>query len=161
MGGTGRQSRFWLKISLGILGFLLITALAGWFTLALDPALPPQPGVAYPYTATYDLQVPDGEKLMIGNTAFIVMTAGNEAYLKLGESREKLAVGDVKTITEKRAVIKTLGITILDTNYRIDATYRGLVDNKTDFFLNIRTSQQIPQFLINQMLPKEMRARPV
>jgi hypothetical protein len=89
------------------------------------------------------------------------MTAGNEAYLKLGESREKLAVGDVKTITEKRAVIKTLGITILDTNYRIDATYRGLVDNKTDFFLNVRTSQQIPQFLINQMLPKEMRARPV
>jgi hypothetical protein len=146
---------------MGVLGLLVVVAALGWLTLSLDPALPAQPGAVYPYTSTYDLQAPDGQSLMIGNTAFLVLTAGDEAHMKIGDSRETLAVGETKTITEKRAVVKTLGVTVFDTNYRIDATYRGLVDNKADFSVTVRTSSQIPQFLIDRMLPGEMKVRPV
>ncbi len=159
--GKLQKSRTGLKIAVGIVGLLIVIGLAGWFTLTLDPALPPMQGALYPFTSTYDLLVPDGEKLMIGNTGFIVLTVGDEAFLKLGETREKLSVGDEITIAEKRAVVKTLGMTILDTNYRIDTTYRGMVNGKADFYLTVKTSSQIPQFLIDRMLPAGMQARPI
>jgi hypothetical protein len=31
-------------------------------------------------------------------------------------------------------------MTILDTNYRIDTTYRGMVNGKADFYLTVKTS---------------------
>ena len=43
----------------------------------------------------------------------------------------------------------------------IDATYRGMVGEKADFYLVIKTSRQVPSVLIDRILPAGIMARPV
>lgn len=154
--GSG-QSFSRSKVVTGVVGLIIVIILAGWFTMSLEPALPAKSGVVYPFTTTYDMQAPDGQSLMIGNTAFLALIDGNAVRLKVGDSVSTLAVGDTKIITEKRAVVKMFGITVFDTNYRMDATYRGSVSGNPDFYLIVKTTSPIPQFLIDRMLPSELK----
>jgi len=85
----------------------------------------------------------------------------NLGLISVDGQTEKLDVGENKLISEKRAVVKTLGITVVDTNFQIYLTYRGLSDQETaNFFLAVRTSEQVPQFIVNLLLPKNIQAVP-
>jgi hypothetical protein len=46
---------------------------------------------------------------MIGNTGFIVLTVGDEAFLKLGETREKLSVGMKERLPRNVRLLKPWG----------------------------------------------------
>ena len=159
-GKSGREGISRRKITLMVTGLIVLVLLLAWFTLSLEPTLPAQTGAVYAHTSTYDMKAPDGETLMIGSTPFLALVDGNVAHVKIGDTVDTMAVGDTKVITEKRAVVKTLGITVFDTNYRIDATYRGVMGGKPDFYLTLRTSSQIPQVLLDRMLPREMVLNP-
>ncbi len=89
-----------------------------------------------------------------------MLTAGDELLMKIGDNNEKFVIGQTKTISEHRAVFRVFGLDTLSTNYKIDATYRGLVGDHADFYLIVRTSDQIPSFLIERILPGEIQARP-
>ena len=74
---------------------------------------------------------------------------------------QKIEIGENKLISERRAIVKTLGMTIVDTNFQIFLNYRGLSDQKTaNFYLSVKTSQQVPQFIVNLLLPRDIQAVP-
>jgi len=150
-----------LKIAIAVIVILIVIVLASFLTLSVEPGFPAEPDALYPYTVTYDVLLPEGQLIQIAGTPIIVLTAGDELLMKIGDNNEKFVVGQTKTISEHRAVFRVLGIDILSTNYRIDATYRGLVGDHTDFYLIVRTSREVPSFLIQQILPREIQARPV
>lgn len=154
-----KKNRSRLIIAGIIIAILAIVPLA-FFTLSVHPDLPPEKGVPYPYTMTYWILLPEGKLIQIADTPIIALTAGNEMILKIGEKTEKFVVGDTKTITERKAEFRVLGIPLLSTNYLIDATYRGPVNNNAEFSLIVRTSKQVPSFLIERILPAEIQATP-
>jgi len=151
----------YLPIALAIIILSSVFVLAAVLTISVQPDLPPSPGAVYPYTITYQVLLPDGEPVSIAGTPIIVLTADDELFMKIGEQNEKFVVGETKTISERRAVFRSLGLEVLATNYRIDANYRGRAGSHADFFLIIRTSEQVPSFLIERVLPGEIQARPV
>jgi hypothetical protein len=143
-----------------ILGILVILIIAAFLTLSVKADLPPDPGTGYPYTTTYAVLIPDGLPIRIAETPILVLTSGNELIMKIGDQNEKFVAGQTKTISERRAEFRALGIPLLSTNYLIEATYRGRSGPNADFFLIVRTSRQVPSFLIERILPAEIQARP-
>jgi len=159
--GAGRTREKNRTIALAVIALVVIVILAAVVTLSIQADLPPEPGAVYPYTTTYQVLLPDGQPIAIAGTTIIVLTSDDELFLRIGDQNEKFVVGQTKTISERKAVFRSLGIGILATNYRIDATYLGRTGNRADFFLIIRTSEQVPSFLIERILPREIQARPV
>ncbi|MFA5296424.1 MAG: hypothetical protein WC382_13035 [Methanoregulaceae archaeon] len=148
-------------IALAVIVLIIVFILAAVLTLSVQPDLPPESGAVYPYTTTYQVLLPDGQPIAIAGTTIIVLTVDDELFLRIGDQNEKFVVGQTKTISERKAVFRSLGFSILSTNYRIDTTYLGRSGDRADFFLIIRTSRQVPSFLIDRILPGEIRARPV
>jgi len=148
-------------IIIGAVIVIFLIILAAILTLSVHPDMPPEQGASYPYTTTYAVLIPDGQVIQIAGTSIIALTAGEEMIMKIGERNEKFVVGETKTISERRAEFQILGLPILSTNYLIEATYRGRSGNNADFYLLIRTSRQVPSFLVERILPGEINARPV
>lgn len=153
-----KQSR--LLVAGGILAIVIILILAAFLSISVEPDLAPDQGATYPYTTTYAVLIPEGKLIQIAGTPIIALTAGDEMILKIGDKNEKFVIGQTKTISERRALFKVLGVSLLSTNYRIEATYRGSVGSNADFYLIIRTSKQVPSFLIERILPAEIQAQP-
>jgi len=143
-----------------IIGIFVILIIAAFLTLSVQADLPPEPGTVYPYTTTYAVLIPDGLPIRIAGTTVLVLTSGDELIMKIGDQNEKFVAGQTKTISERRAEFRALGIPLLSTNYLIEATYRGRSGPNADFFLIVRTSRQVPSFLIERILPSEIQARP-
>lgn len=71
-------------------------------------------------------------------------------------------IGEDRVITERRAVITTLGaVTLVDTNFQMNLTYKGDRDNRAYFDMAVHTSTQVPDLLLRKMLPSEIDARAV
>ncbi len=153
-----KQSR--LLMAGGIIALIVIIVIAAFFSISVEPNLAPDPGVTYPFTTSYAILIPEGQSIQIAGIPIIALTAGDEMIMKIGDRNEKFVVGETKTISERRALFTMLGITLFSTNYRIEATYRGSTGNNADFYLIIRTSKQVPSFLIERILPPEIRAQP-
>lgn len=145
-----------IGVVIAIVAILLIALL----TLSVHPDLPPEQRAAYPYTTTYSVFLPEGKEILIAGTPIIALTAGDEMIMKIGDKNEKFVIGETKTISERKAEFRMLGVPILSTNYLITATFRGRVNTNAEFSLVIRTSEQVPSFLIERILPPEIQAKP-
>jgi len=147
-------------IGIAIVAVIVIIIIAAFLSLSVDPMLPAEPGSHYPYTTTYEVRIPDGQPVKIAGTPILVLTAGDDLIMKIGDTSEQFVIGQTKTISERRAAFRVLGIKLLSTNYKIDATYLGRSDNYAEFYLIIQTSGQVPSFLIERILPGEIHAHP-
>jgi hypothetical protein len=142
-----------------ILAFVLIVV--AWFSLNVT-VTSVLPGNALPFTTNYGVSFPEGRTITVGNTHINVLSYQNELISDIEGDRQKLVVGEDRIITERRAVITTLGvITLLDTNFRIDLKYKGERDSRAYFDMAVHTSQQVPDILLKQLLPAEIDARPI
>ena len=158
--GTEKKIHRNSLIAGAIIGIIVILVIAAFLTLSVQADLPPDPGTVYPYTTTYAVLIPDGLPIRIAGTPILVLTAGDELIMKIGDQNEKFVAGQTKAISERRAEFRALGIPLLSTNYLIEATYRGRSGPNADFFLIVRTSRQVPSFFIERILPAEIQARP-
>jgi len=147
--------------AIAILCIVLIVIAAALVTLTVQADLPPEPGTTYPYTTTYAVLIPEGKPVSIAGMEIIVLASGDEMLMRIGDRTEKFVVGETKTISERHAVFRTLGIGIFSTNYRIGATYRGKSGGLADFYIVIATSRQVPSFLIERVLPPSIQARAI
>jgi hypothetical protein len=141
---------------------LLIAAIiAAGVVLTFDATVTnPREGVAYPYTTTYDVRFPDGEQVTVANTEMMALTFEDEMIIDVNGVRDKIVVGEEKLISERRAIIKVFAIPLVATNFRIYMKYLGMQGEKARFYLTVTRSNDVPQFLINQLLPAEIEARP-
>ncbi len=150
---------------LGILvvGFIIIAILvvaAAFLTMSVSIAAPDQNAI-YPYSTTYSVSFPEGQPVTIGNSRIIVLSFENEMITDIDGKREKLAVGDERVVSGRHARVTSLGlIPVIDTNFQISLKYKGVVNNLANFDLTIRTSSQVPDYVIQRILPPVINARP-
>ncbi|MDO8842255.1 hypothetical protein [Methanocalculus sp.] len=149
-----------LKI-IGVLILILLIGVVAVFATLNVTVYAPVAGAAYPYTTTYNVWFPLGQTVDVSGISMVALSTGEEMLIAVDGNTQKIDVGENKLISERRAIVKTLGMTIVDTNFQIFLNYRGLSDPKTaNFYLSVKTSQQVPQFIVNLLLPKDIRAVP-
>ncbi len=154
-GGSGA------KIILGVILLIIIILAAALLTLNVS-VTNVAPGVAMPFTTSYGVSFPEGQTITVGNTHINVLSYQNELISDIDGDRQKLVVGEDRIISERRAVITTLGvITLMDTNFEINLKYKGERDNRAYFDMAVHTSKQVPDILLRQLLPNEIDARPI
>jgi hypothetical protein len=149
-----------LRILVYVLGILLLILIAGYLTIGVVITEAP-PAASYPYNTTYQVFLPASEKVTIGNADIIAIPVGERVTLSINKENKDMGIGETKTIQERRATISALFLKIMEFDFRVDATYRGRSGDTTEFYLAFRTSQQVPSFLIERLLPASVRARPV
>jgi hypothetical protein len=154
-GGSG------VKIILGIILLVIILIAAAFLTLnAIVSNV--APGLAMPFTTNYGVSFPEGQTITIGNTHIIVLSNQGLIITDIDGDKQNMVVGEDRVISERHAVITTLGaITLLDTHFQIDLVYKGERDNRAYFDMAVHTSQQVPDILLRQLLPKEIDATPI
>ena len=156
-GSQGRGIRYLIYLII----LAVIVAIVAWFSLTVT-VTNVTPGNALPFTTNYGVSFPEGKTITVGNTHINVLTYQNELISDIDGDRQKLVVGEDRKISERRAVITTLGaLTLLDTTFKIDLKYKGERDNRAYFDMAVHTSRQVPDILLNQLLPAEIDARPV
>lgn len=149
-----------LKIALMLLAFLAVVVVVGVLTLNVTVSAP-DPGDSYPYTTTYDVHFPLAQPVIIGNTKMIALTAEDEMIIQVDQNPgEKIVVGEERKISERKATITLLGIQAMQTNFQVYLKYLGMDGTKARFYLTVKRSDDIPQFLIDRLLPPEIEARP-
>jgi hypothetical protein len=149
-----------VRIFLTLTVIIAALVLAAYFSISVHQSSP-LANASYPWTATYDVLFPDGQREYIGSTEITALSYQDEVIIDVDGDREKLVVGEQRLISERRAIITMLGIPLVETNYQMYVTFIGTKGSDDEFYLTIRTSQQVPQFLIDRILPSEIRARPV
>lgn len=150
-----------LTILLSLIVLLIIVVVAAFLTLSVS-VTNVSPGTALPFTTNYGVSFPEGQTITIGNTHINVLTYQNELISDIDGDRQKLVVGEDRIISERRAVITTLGaVPLMDTNFQINLKYKGERDNRAYFDMAVHTSKQVPDILLRQLLPNEIDARPI
>ena len=147
------------KVILAVVLILVAILAAGLITLSVT-VTDPREGVAYPYTTTYVVLFPDGERVTVANTPMMALTYENEMIIDVNGQRNKIVVGEEKLISERRAIINVFGRPVLATNFQIFMKYLGMNGNKAQFYLTVKRSNDVPQFLIDRLLPSEIEAQP-
>jgi len=148
------------KILLGIIALIIIIGVLAALTLSVA-VLDQTTGSSFPYTTTYRVSLPDGETVTVGNSRILVLTMGNEVDTSVDGSKERLAVGQERTISPRYARISALGVPIIDTDFQIVLKYIGPSGSNALFDMKIMTSRQVPEILIRQIIPPRMGAQPI
>ena len=150
-----------VKIIVSLIVLAIIVVLAALLTLSVS-VTNVSTGYALPFTTSYSVTFPEGQSISLANSHMTVLSYQNELISDIDGDRQKLVVGEDRVISERRAVITTLGvIKLMDTNFVINLKYKGDRDNEAYFDMAIHTSQQVPDMLIRQVLPAEIHAQPM
>jgi hypothetical protein len=153
--GTGMT----IVISLVVLA--LILGVAALLTLSVSVSNV-SAGTPLSFTTNYGVTFPEGQPISMGNSQITVLSYQNELISDIDGDRQKLVEGENRVITERRAVISSLGvITLVDTHFQVDLKYKGNRDNQAYFDMAIHTSQQVPDMLLKKLLPPEINAQPI
>jgi hypothetical protein len=154
-GGSG------IGIIVALVIIVIVFAAIAWFSMS-ETVTSVTPGTPLPFTTNYAVSFPEGQTTTLGNSRINVMWFENELITDIDGAKQKLVVGEERVISERRGVIKALGlITLMDTNYVINLKYKGERDNRAYFDMAVHTSKQVPDMLLKRMLPPEIDARSV
>jgi hypothetical protein len=151
-GGAGR-------IILYLLLVLAVLAVVAYLSIGVTVSETTE-GASYPYTTTYDVLFPSGEVVRIGNMELIAIPLDDKVTLSINKEPKEIAKGETKEVSRRHASIGVLGMTALEFDFRIQATYLGKVGDRARFYLAFQTSRQVWSFLIDRLLPGNIQARP-
>jgi len=150
-----------LTILLSLIVLVIIVVVVAFLTLSVS-VTNVAPGTSLPFTTNYGVSFPEGQTITIGNTHIVVLSNQGLIITDIDGDKQNMVVGEDRVISERRAVITTLGlITLLDTHFQINLKYKGERDNRAYFDMAVHTSQQVPDILLRQLLPKEIDATPI
>jgi hypothetical protein len=155
-----RKKRSGLRWLIYAAALVLIILTAAYLTIGVVISEAP-PAASYPYTITYQVSLPLSEKVTIGNAEIIAIPTDDQVTLSINREPRVMGVGETRTIQERRAHISALSLGLMDFDFRVEATYQGQSGNSALFALAFRTSEQVPSFLIERLLPPNVQARPV
>ena len=156
-GGVGTG----VKIIIGLVILVIIVAIAAILTLSVS-VTNVEPGNALPYTSMYSVSFPEGQTITIGNSQISVLSYQGDLISDIDGNRQKLVNGQNTAIAERRAVVSTLGaLRLMDTNFQINLTYKGDRDNQAYFDMAVHTSKQVPDMLLQKLIPRQIAAQPM
>ena len=146
-------------IIIALVVIVIVFAAIAWFSVS-ETVTSVTPGTPLPFTTNYAVSFPEGQTTTLGNSRINVMWFENELITDIDGAKQKLVVGEERVISERRGVIKALGvIPLMDTNYVINLEYKGERDGRAYFDMAVHTSKQVPDMLLKRMLPPEIDAR--
>ena len=141
-----------------LIGACVLIAVIMTLTISTD-----QPGrseTGYPYTTTFLVSLPEGETVQVGDQEILVLSTGDSIALRIGDHREEMHQGEEREIADRTVTVQTLGQTVFETGYRFSATWVGMEGKTATFRVTLRSSRQIPDWLISRVIPQEIRATP-
>jgi hypothetical protein len=146
-------------IIIALVVIVIVFAAIAWFSMSTT-VTDVTPGTPLPFTTNYAVSFPEGQTTTLGNSRINVIWFENELITDIDGAKQKLVVGEERVISERRGVIKALGvIPLMDTNYVINLKYKGERDGRAYFDMAVHTSKQVPDMLLKRMLPPEIDAR--
>ena len=146
-------------IIIALVVIVIVFAAIAWFSLS-ETVTDVTPGTPLPFTTNYAVSFPEGQTTTLGNSRINVIWFENELITDIDGAKQKLVVGEERVISERRGIIKALGvITLMDINYVINLKYKGERDDRAYFDMAVHTSKQVPDILLKRMLPPEIDAR--
>ena len=148
------------RILLWLIAIVVIVAVIAVLTLTVAVIDTPT-GTSFPYTTTYRVSLPDSEPISIGNSKIIVLTMGNEVDTSVDGVKERLAIGQERTISARYARISALGMPVIDTDFQIVLKYIGSSGSNALFDMRVMTSREVPEILIREIIPPRMGAQPI
>ena len=134
---------------------ILLAGTAVIMTMTILPDQPGSPGIPLPYSTTFQVSLPEGEKVSIGN-----LQTGEGIILKIGDRREEMVRGEEREISDRNATILLFGQPVYTTGYRLVVTWKGMDQDRALFSITMKTSRQVPDWLISRVLPGEIQASP-
>ena len=159
---SGQKKEGWSMGKTIAVVILLILVVIITAVLTLDVSVSEaRDGGDFPYATNYRVALPDGEPVNIGSIRIVVMSYENEVVTDVDGSREKLVVGQERVISPRHARITLLGMPVMESDFQITLIYRGTTGNKDNFDMTVKTSRQVPDFLLNRLIPPNMNARPL
>ncbi len=154
-----RRSRRLLYVLAAIAVVLVVAIVA---VLSFSVSIGTSAGNAtYPYTVTYDVVLPNAEPVQIGNITLVAIPYPDHVSLSVDKVPYDIKVGESKNISAKHATVSMLGIPLLSFDFTLEAKYLGMQGQDANFSLSVRTSEQIPKFMIDRLLPASVNARPI
>lgn len=141
------------KIALVFIILLILIVAAAYVTLITGNDVLDGYGYPLSYTGQYDVIIPDSEKINFGPIPVQAISSGDAITLVINNDRRTISVGESVTYPVKHVIVKTLGFPVFDGDYEVTATYRGVVTNRDDFLVVLKTSQPIPGWLVSVMKP--------
>ena len=149
-----------LILALAAVGVVLAVAIVA--VLSFSVAIGSSAGNAtYPYTVAYDVVFPAAEPVQIGNITIVAIPFADHVTLSVDKTNYDLGLGEKSEISAKHATVALLGISLLSFDFSLETEYLGMQGQDAHFALSVRTSEQIPKFMIDRLLPAKVRARPV
>ncbi|HEX3000980.1 MAG TPA: hypothetical protein VHN82_01190 [Methanoregula sp.] len=156
------QSKGWstgTKALVGVIVLVLVIATLAIFTLTVA-VLESKAGTQFPYTTNYRVTLPDGQPVTIGNSHILVTSYNDELLADVDGTKEKLVVGQQRVISPRHAQVTMMGIPVIDTDFQITLTYLGSTGKNANFDMSIKTSTQVPEFIVRRLIPPSMNAQP-
>ncbi len=147
------------KVLVGIVVLVIAVAMLAVFTLTIA-VIDTKTGTEFPYTTTYHVALPDGQPITIGNSHILVLSNNNVLIADVDGTKENLVVGQERVLSPRHAQITIAGISLLDTDFQITLTYRGSTGDNANFDMTVRTSKQVPEYVISRLIPPSMNAQP-
>ncbi|HVP96423.1 hypothetical protein [Methanoregula sp.] len=153
-GGAHHRTKLLLGIGAGLVIVIAIAAVLTYtMTVTTGTA-----GVSLPYQTHYAVSLPDGNAVTIGSIRIAVMTYNGSVITDADGNREQLAIGQTRIISPRHATISIFGIPIFNADFQITLQYLGSSGSRDNFNLTVATSQKIPSFLLDRLVPSSVKA---
>jgi len=143
---------------IGVLAGVIIVVVAAVFLTLTVTVTTDVSGKSLPYITSYHVALPDGEAVTIGSSRIAVMAYNDSVITDVDGNREQLVVGQTRIISPRHAKITTLGIPLYDADFQITLKFLGSTGTKDNFDLTVKTSQQVPSFLLDRLMPASVNA---
>ena len=147
------------KVLVGIIVLVVVIAVLAVFTLTIA-VIDTKAGTEFPYITTYHVTLPDGQPITIGNSHILVTSYNNELIADVDGTKDNLTVGQQRVLSPRHARITVVGLPVLETDFQITLTYKGSTGDNANFDMTVRTSNQIPEYVIGRLIPPSMNAQP-
>jgi len=153
-GDTASHTRLLLGI---IAGLVIVIAVVGVLTFTMSVSTDTA-GVSLPYQTHYSVSLPDGNAVTIGSSRIAVMAYNDSVITDVDGNREQLSVGQTRVIIPRHATISIFGIPVYTADFQLTLQYLGTSGSLDNFDLTVASSQKIPSFLLDRLIPSSVKA---
>jgi hypothetical protein len=149
------------KLLLGIIaGLVIVIAIVGILTFTMSVSTDTT-GVSLPFETHYQVSLPDGNAVTIGSSRIAVMAYNGSVITDVDGNREQLAIGQTRVISPRHATISIFGIPVYTADFQLTLQYLGSSGSRDNFDLTVASSQKIPSFLLDRLVPSSVKTTPV
>jgi hypothetical protein len=146
------------KLLLGIIaGLVIVLAIVGILTFTMSVSTETT-GVSLPFETHYSVSLPDGNAVTIGSSRIAVLAYNDSVITDVDGNREQLAVGQTRVISPRHATISIFGIPVYTADFQLTLQYLGSSGSRDNFDLTVATSQKIPSYLLDRLVPSSVKA---